>query len=76
MGKRPTLTNETIQAMQADRDAGMLINKIAEKYGVSPFIAAYRTVPAPKEPDQKWKATWPEWKEWDVLHERYGRKAK
>lgn len=75
MGNRPTLTDETIQAMQTARDAGVPLAKIAEKYGITTSTVQYHTKSAPREYKCTGKADWPEWKLWDALNKRYGRKS-
>lgn len=61
--------------MQADRDAGMTINEICKKYGVSVSTVESNTYSA-KEKDEvdPQKASWKEWDQWRILHEKYGSK--
>lgn len=69
------MSEETVQAMQADRDAGVLLREIAKKYGVSIGSVNNHTSPAPREYDDARKADWPEWVMWDALHRKYGKKS-
>lgn len=72
--KFSTISEETRQAMQADRDAGIPLAQIAGKYGISMAALCNYTEPAPTGSDYRQKAAWPEWKEWDALHEKYGKR--
>lgn len=73
-GRAPKVTEEIRQAMQADRDTGMTILEIARKYGVSGATVAKHTVGSDHDSNIENKASWPEWKQWDILNRKYGRK--
>lgn len=75
MGRRAILSEETIQSMQSDRDAGIPLAQIAQKYGITPSAVQYHTKSAPREYKCTGKADWPEWKLWDALNKRYGKKG-
>lgn len=75
MKRQARVSEETIQSMQSDRDAGIPLAKIAQKYGITPSAVQYHTKSKPKEYNGTSKSGWPEWKLWDALNKRYGRKT-
>ena len=72
MGTDTTINEQMIK----DREAGMKLKQIADKYGVSIGYVSKATsaVAAKKETDLSNKDHWPEWVLWRNLNKRYGRK--
>lgn len=71
MGAKKTERNEQ---MIRDREAGMSIKAIAEKYGVNESIVSRHTTDAVVPVIADCKASWPEWELWRNLNKRYGKK--
>jgi hypothetical protein len=71
MSVKSLVTAAVQDAMQVDRDSGMTVRAIAKKYGTSAATVSNNTegFRAPSERDKK---NWPEWKQWDELHRKYG----
>lgn len=72
-------TSERNKQMRQDRESGMSIKEIAEKYGVSePRVSELTKGTKTTEVDPitvKGKESWPEWELWRNLNKRYGKKA-
>ena len=72
-------TIERNKQMQQDREAGMSVKEIAEKYGVSQGRASELTAKVPAsevdESTARGKEHWPEWELWRNLNKRYGKKV-
>lgn len=83
MGCERKITAELADKIQKDRDAGMTVKQLKEKYKlseatISNFTESKRDVgKVLKKPWEKAVTesirSWPEWREWDALHERYGK---
>ena len=73
-------TSERNKQMQQDREAGMSIKEIAEKYGVSEarvstLTQGVKTIALKPISKKRGKESWPEWELWRNLNKRYGKKA-
>lgn len=72
--KYKRLTDQEIQLMIKDRQDGMRTADMAKKYGVSKSTVNKYTSYVLCTLQSR-KGSWPElWRQWDYLHERYGRK--
>lgn len=73
-------TSERNKQMQQDREAGMSVKEIAEKYGVSQGRASELTAkeqaPEVDECTARGKEHWPEWELWRNLNKRYGKRGR
>lgn len=69
---------ERNRLMQIDRDAGMTIDELSKKYGVTRKVICNATRNNKGELAEDYayykKRDWPEWDEWRKLHAKYGKK--
>ena len=68
---------ERNRLMQIDRDAGMTLEALSKKYGVTKKVVCNKTRNNKGElGDDAYykKREWPEWDEWRILHAKYGKK--
>jgi hypothetical protein len=82
MGKRK-FDDETIVQMQKDRESGMTLKSISEKYGATVNLVAKYTSnynPEFMESTMAERQKWSEWREWDIvtakLRKLYGKEKK
>ena len=67
------LTPEEVEEMQRLRDEGVKLKDIAKDFDVCTNTVHERTIPR-EDPNWRKKANWPEWKLWENLHRRYGKR--
>jgi len=73
---RKKITPEMENEMKRLREQGMSCIEIASLFGVSKSMVSSITQGTLPDIDENWekKKDWPQWKEWRILHEKYGTK--